>query len=67
MYNPLYNCGWKSVTLFKQQGKTYNNCIDNVPDNNIIIYYYNVYDIHLGLVSGCFMLLYICTIVSVLS
>lgn len=49
VYNPLYNCGWKSFTLFKQQGKTYNNCIDNVLDNNIIIYYYNVYDVPFGL------------------
>lgn len=49
VYNPLYNCGWKSVTLFKQQGKTYNNCIDNVLDNNMIIYYFNVYDVPFGL------------------
>lgn len=41
---------WMEINYsFKQQGKTYNNCIDNVLDNNIIIYYYNVYDVPFGL------------------
>lgn len=39
-----YNREEKSVIVYKQQGKPYNNCTDDV-NNNIIRYDYNVYDV----------------------
>lgn len=43
-----YNREEKSVIVYKQQGKPYNNCTDDV-NNNIIRYEYNVSDVQFGI------------------